>query len=121
MLPLGDWWKGICHAIPGAPQNAGSVGCDTSGALCNLGYARGGCARFPEGDGPDAARFTISRHDHAIIGIDYVLERDHHPFANGRLEYSLAAAAFLTPPESAILTRQAQAYAESYLRRRKES
>ena len=79
------------------------------------------CARFPEGDGPDAARFTVSRHENTVVGIDYVLERDHHPFANGRLEYSLASGAFLAPPESATLSRQAQAYVESYLRRREES
>ena len=54
------------------------------------------------------------------IGIYYVVERDHHPFAHGRLEYSLTAAAFVTPPESATLARQAQAYVESYLRRKKE-
>ena len=100
-MPLGDWWTGVCHAVPGAPQDAGGIGCDTSrGTTCNLGYARGECARFPEGDGPDAVRFTISSHDSAAIGIYYVVERNHHPFAHGRLEYSLAAAAFLTPPES---------------------
>ena len=70
--------------------------------------------------GPDAVRFTISRHEAPRSAIYYVVERDHHPFAHGRLEYSLLAAAFLTPPESATLARQAQAYVESYLRRKKE-
>jgi hypothetical protein len=121
MLPLGDWWTGVCHAMPGAPQDAGGIGCDTSrGVTCNLGYARGECARFPEGDGPDAVRFTISSHDGAAIGLYYVVERNHHPFAHGRLEYSIAASAFLTPPESTTLARQAQAYVESYVRRKKE-
>ena len=121
MLPLGDWWTGVCHAVPGTPQDAGGSGCDTSrGTTCNLGYARGECAQFPEGDGPDAVRFTISSHDGAAIGIYFVVERNHHPCAHGRLEYSLAAAAFLTPPESATLARQAQAYVESYVRRKKE-
>ena len=86
MLPLGDWWTGVCHAVPGAPQDAGGIGCDTSrGTTCNLGYARGECARFPEGDGPDAVRFTISSHEGAAIGIYYVVERDHHPFAHGAI------------------------------------
>jgi len=121
MLPLGDWWTGVCHAVPDAPQDAGGIGCDTSrGTTCNLGYARGECARFPEGDGPDAVRFTISSHEDSAIGLYYVVERDHHPFAHGRLVYSLAAAAFMTAPESATLARQAQAYVESYLRRKKE-
>ena len=122
MLPLGDWWKGVCLAAPGAPQaEAGAAGggwCDTS---CNLGYARGQCARFPEGEGPDAVRFTVSSHESAAIRIYYVVERDHHPFAHGRLEYSPAAGGFLAPPESATLARQAQAYVESYLRRKEEA
>ena len=118
MLPLGDWWKGECHAVPGAPEEAGGTGCDTG---CNLGYARGACVRFPAGAGPDAVRFTISSHESTVIGIYYVVERDHHPFAQGRLAYSPAAKAFVTPPETAVLARQAQAYVESYLRRKKES
>jgi hypothetical protein len=117
MLPLGDWWTGVCHAVPDAPHPAGVSECDTS---CNLGYARGECARFPDGEGPDAVRFTISSHESDVIRIYYVVERDHHPFAHGRLEYSLSAAAFVTPPAAATLTRQAQAYVESYLRRKKE-
>ena len=122
MLPLGEWWKGICHAVPGAPQaEAGAAGgswCDTN---CNLGYARGKCARFPEGEGPDAVRFTGSSHETTAIRIYCVVERDHHPFAHGRLEYSPAAAGFVTPPQTATLARQAQAYVKSYSRRRKES
>ena len=130
MLPLGEWWKGVCHAAPGAPQAesgaAGGggcdIGCDTEcNTECNLGYARGKCARFPDGEGPDAVRFTVSSHESTAIRIYYVVERDHHPFAHGRLEYSPAAAGFVTPPESATLARQAQAYVESYSRRRKES
>jgi hypothetical protein len=118
MLPLGDWWQGYCHAVPGAPHPTGGSGCETT---CNLGYARGECARFPEGAGPDAVRFTICSHESTAIGIYYVVERDHHPFAQGRLEYSPTARAFATPPETATLARQAEAYVESYLRRRKES
>jgi hypothetical protein len=118
MLPLGDWWKGDCQAAPGAPEEAGGTGCETA---CNLGYGRGACARFPEGPGPDAVRFTISSHESGAIRIYWVAERDHYPFAEGRLEYWPAANAFASPPETALLGRQAQAYVESYLRRQKES
>ncbi len=121
MLPLGAWWKGVCLAVPGAPPAetgaAGDSFCDTN---CNLGYARGECARFPAGEGPDAVRFTISSHESTAIHIYYVIERDHHPFAHGRLEYAPATAAFVTPPETVTLARQAQAYVESYLRRKEE-
>jgi hypothetical protein len=118
MLPLGDWWIGLCHAVPTAPQEAGGTCCETG---CNLGYARGACARFPEGEGPDAVRFTISSHERGVIHIGYVVERDHHPFAAGRLQYSPATNAFTEPPHPAPLARQAEAYVESYLRRKKES
>jgi hypothetical protein len=118
MLPLGDWWTGVCHAVPGAPHPVGGNGCDTN---CNLGYARGECGRFPDGEGPDAVRFTVSSHESDCIRIYYVVEGDHHPYAHGQLEYSTSTFAFRTPPESATLARQAEAYVESYLRRKKES
>jgi hypothetical protein len=119
MLPLGGWWKGDCRAGSQAGTAAADGGsCETN---CNLGYARGACPRFPEGEGPDAVRFTVSSHAGASIGIYYVMERDHHPFTHGRLEYSAAVAGFAKPPETAILARQAQAYVESYLRRKEES
>ncbi len=120
LLPLGDCWKGLCRAVPDAPQPEADCGsaCDTS---CNFGYARGVCPRFPTGEGPDAVRFAISSHEGATVRIRYVVECDHHPFDHGRLEYSLASAAFVEAPRTATLARQAQAYVESYLRRRKES
>jgi hypothetical protein len=96
--------------------------------LCNLGYARETCARFPAGDGPDAVRFTISRCDGATLRLYYVMERDHHPFAHGPLEYSRAARSFAAPTASEtppaaqeLVLRQAQAYVESYLRRKSEA
>jgi hypothetical protein len=118
MLPLGDHWTGACHALPDRPWKPDDA---SLRPLCNLGYARGTCARFPDGAGPDAVRFTILRDDAGAIGISYVVERDHHPFAHGRLEYSAEAGAFAAPPSSGILARQAQAYAESYRRRKSQS
>ena len=112
MLPLGESWSGFCRALPEVHP--------TGDACCNLGYARGNCARFPMGDGPDAVRFTISGHESAGLRLYYVIERDHQPFAHGALGYSLAAACLTTPLESETLARQAQAYVESYLRRKKE-
>jgi hypothetical protein len=113
MLPLGESWSGFCRALPDAvhPVNDG---------CCNLGYARGTCGRFPSGDGPDAVRFTISSHEGAVVRIFYVIERNHHPFAHGSLEYSCIAACFSTPLEPETVARQAKAYVESYLRRKKE-
>jgi len=114
MLPLGDAWEGVCRAIPESlwePDETTLLSC------CNMGYARGCCARFPAGDGPDAVRFTIAGDDPQGLHVYYVLERDHHPWSHGPLEFSPAGAAFLGPPTSEATLRLARAYVESYQRR----
>jgi hypothetical protein len=115
MLPLGDSWTGVCCADPAQPWQPDEA---VMRPLCNLGYARGQCAHFPSGDGPDAVRFTVSRDDGASLRLYYVIERDHHPFAHGPLEYSLAARRFVALPPGGAVTAQAQAYVSSYLRLR---
>ena len=116
MLPLGDLWKGVCRAIP-------SQVCPPDDALlrplCHLGYARGTCLRFPSSDpGADAVRFTLSLDDGRSLHLYYVLERDHHPFAHGPLEYSIETGALVQAAPDDVVTRQAEAYAASYLRRK---
>jgi len=59
-----------------------------------------------------------SRGPGRFLRIYYVLERDHHPYAHGPLEYSVAAGAFLNPLAGETLSRQAEAYVESYFRRK---
>ena len=113
MLPLGESWSGFCRALPDDVH-------PVSDACCNLGYARGSCGRFPPGEGPDAVRFTVSSHETNGQRIYYVIERDHEPFAHGALDYGFAAASFMTPVEPETVARQAYAYVESYLRRKKE-
>ena len=118
MLPLGASWTGSCQAVPDASWQPDDT---TLRSLCNLGYARGNCSRFPCDDGPDAVRFTISRDDGRSLRIYYVVERDHHPFAHGPLDYSLAGQRFADPPPGETMGRQARAYVESYLRRKAEA
>jgi hypothetical protein len=59
-------------------------------------------------------RFAISGHDGATVRLYYVIERNHHPFAHGPLEHTGA----VVPGASPLLARQAQAYVQSYLRRK---
>jgi len=109
--PLGDAWTGTCHAAAVEEQPRDS--------LCNLGYARGICPRFPAGDpGPDAARFTIIADHGASLRLYYVLERDHLPFAHGAIEYAPGGETFLPAPAGDLTARQAGAYVTSYLRRK---
>ena len=106
MLPLGGVWEGLCRAVPDQPCQPDR---DILQPLCNLGYARGTCARFPGGEAPDAVRFTVSSDDGASVKLYYVIERDHHPFAHGPVDHP-----------AAILERQADAYLRSYRRRKME-
>jgi hypothetical protein len=113
MLPLGDTWDGVCRAAdsPLQPDEA------TLLSLCNMGYARGRCPRFPTGDGPDAARFTIAAAEPETVRVYYVVERDHRPWSHGPLEFSRASASFVESSADDATLRLARAYVQSYLRR----
>jgi len=118
MLPLGDAWDGICRANPEAPCQPDEV---TLVTQCNLGYARGCCPHFPAGDGPDAARFTIAADGVETVRVYYVLERDHHPWAHGPLEYSRSSDSFAGESVGESTLTLARAYIASYLRRISEA
>jgi hypothetical protein len=118
MLPLGGRWSGVCRANPEAPLPAVET---AQRPLCNLGYARGECPRFPAGEAPDAVRFTVSRDNGAGLLLYYVVERNHLPRAHGPVEYSPALGAVVRGPRAGILTSQAGAYVRSYLRRKTEA
>jgi hypothetical protein len=106
-MPLGDPYMGACAAA-GRPAPD-----DLVRSCCNLGYARGKCPHFPAvEDGGDAARFGIVELAGGTATIRYVIERDHHPFADGTV--TLAES---TQPEGTLLARQARAHLDSYLRR----
>jgi hypothetical protein len=70
---------------------------------------------------PDAIRFTISGDQGSLLRLYYVIERDHHPFAHGPLEYSLTGGGFSNLPAGETFGRQAWAYVESYFRRKTEA
>ena len=118
LLPLGLIWVGVCHAgaAESGPPEEASVR-----RLCQLGYARERCSRFPANDaGADAVRFTISRDDGQLLHLHYVLERDHHPYAHGSLEYQRGSARLVRAPQNEIVRRQAEAYITSYLRQKEQ-
>jgi hypothetical protein len=118
MLPLGDAWDGLCRANPDAPSEPDEI---TLLSICNMGYARGCCPRFPSGDGPDAARFTIAADTPETLRVYYVLERDHHPWSHGPLEFSRGGAPFAGTTAAESTLQLARAYVESYLRRISEA
>jgi hypothetical protein len=79
--------------------------------VCNLGLGRHACEQFPPGSAADAIRFHVAKDAGELINIQYVFEKDCWPAEHGD-------AAALT---NEILRRQAQAFLESYLRRRSEA
>ncbi len=113
-MPLGDVWSGQCRA-PGLDQAGRErrfvIDC------CNLGYARGRCARFPAGNGPDAVRFAVTSHRATTVSLCCVSEKDHLPFARIALEYDVPAGRFTALLPDAILERQAWAYVNTFLLR----
>ena len=114
-LPLGDGLAGRCCADPAGEAVPSQAALENH---CNLGYARGQCGRFPGSAGPEAVRFTVSSQENGIVRIYYVLERDHRPYEHGPLEYDTKRRALVALPSSRLLARQAEAYVDSYLRRR---
>jgi len=90
-------------------------------ALCNLGYARGACARFPDRNAPDAVRFSIARDTGGTIYLRYAIERDHHPFTQGELECRRGTDLVFCAEPLPTLAAQARAYVTSYLARKDEA
>ncbi len=112
-LPLGGGFDGFCRARPEAEFCPGKARLREH---CNLGYARGQCSDFPPGAETDAVRFAISEEGEEILLLSYVLERDHRPFAHGLLRYQTSGRRLLAAPADPVLQRQAEAYADGYLR-----
>ena len=112
--PLGDLFSGTCHA------SASNLTERHQNELCNNGYARGRCDRFPGGSVPDAVRFSVTEDSPARLLVVYVVEKDHAPVEFGTFEYLISDARLDGPPISDVLAQQARAFLESYLSRRAE-
>ena len=113
-LPLGDPYAGVCHARPGEPFEPPASALDD---LCNCGYARGRCDRFPAETTADAVRFSLVSVDPDVICLVYILERAHAPVEHGTLRYATRQSRFADAPPTVILAAQAEAFLESHLAR----
>jgi hypothetical protein len=98
--PLGTVFDGTCEARPDLPFRPSD---DLLYGFCNFGYGRGLCPAFPSDSDCDAVRFTA-------VGnrTIWVLERDYAPVRHG---------SFDEPFPSALLERQAQAFARECLKK----
>jgi hypothetical protein len=114
-FPLGDPFGGACHARSGdviEPPEA------RQRELCNCGYARGRCDRFPGDSAADAVRFSVTDETLTRVSVVYVVEKDHAPAEFGTLEYAIEESRLEGPHISDVLVQQARAFLESYLSRR---
>jgi hypothetical protein len=113
-LPLGDAYTGEClaSANPFQPDE------QQMREVCNLGYGRGRCDRFPEQSPSDAIRFHIARDEGELLSIQYVREKDCWPQSHGVFECSSSNATLENAPADDLLRQQASAFVQSYLRRR---
>lgn len=108
-LPLGDPYLGECRAQSQATAPDES----TLRQLCNRGYGRAECQRFPPESDADAVRFHVSLQQGTLLQIQYIFEKSCWPVRHGVVEFRDGLAA----GSDAVLDRQAAAFAESYLRR----
>jgi hypothetical protein len=83
-LPLGQAWSGVCVAPGFTSQEPEET---ELREICNTGYARGRCGRFPSNAEADAVRFSADR-DGTLV---YILEKDHAPVRHGRVSDLLAS------------------------------
>ncbi|HEV8145996.1 MAG TPA: hypothetical protein VGP79_06430 [Bryobacteraceae bacterium] len=111
--PLIDLYFGVCRARQGEVIEAEEF---IQRDLCNCGYPRGRCDRFPDDGASEAVRFSVVSEAEGMLRIIWVVEREHVPVEHRELEYVVASGAFVETPSSDILLAQARAFVESYLR-----
>jgi hypothetical protein len=110
--PLGKAHSGLCCSRAGERLQPSA---QHQEELCNYGYARGICERFPAESTADAVRFSIVEEDALRLRIVYVLENEHAPAQFGTLEYGIGAGSVLTSCPDATLARQAEAFAQNHI------
>lgn len=114
-VPLGDPCKGVCQASP--DQHRPSF--DDLRALCNHGYARTRCDRFPASATADANRFSIAGDRDGAVELIYIRERDYGPLEHGPATYHVTDQAFTGLPDGdTAINAQARQFIASYLNRK---
>ena len=117
-LPLGDAYAGECRAQAGEPcSNEAQPDESHVREICNSGYGRGKCSRFPQGAPADAVRVHIAKDKKTLVRIQYVQEKDSWPVQHGVAEF-VTASREIRGVDNMILRAQTAAFVESYLRRK---
>ena len=105
--PLGAPHRGLCHAGAAAEPAPEPLLLDG----CNMGYARGCCARLPA-SAADGIRLEVARLDAEAVEILWLLEKDCLPLEHGRARLDRASGVWGCAPEAPKpLRRQIEAFA----------
>jgi hypothetical protein len=114
-LPLGDAYSGECRA----PETTTQPDETHIREICNFGYGRDRCDQFPIPSDADAIRFHVAHDSGELIKIQYIFEKECWPGEHGELEFSVHTSVNAARKSAcATLERQADAFVESYIRRR---
>ena len=85
--------------------------------VCNTGYGRHSCEQFPTSSAADAIRFHVAQDAGELIHIQFIFEKECWPAQRGTADFSVKNGFSDGLPDK-ILRRQAEAFVESYLKRR---
>lgn len=107
-LPLIQEHEGMCHA--------GGADTFANGPVCNHGYARGNCERFPKEEPSIALRYSVLRCDGRELEVLCIAEENHVPVRSRRLHFSPDLNRLSEMDLDACLAAQAIAFSRSYLR-----
>jgi len=112
-MPLGDAYRGTCHADDDVVIEPAE---SDQREMCNCGYARGRCSRFPAGAANigDAVRFSVTHDADGVVRLIWIVESAHSPNAFGSLEYSIPRAELAGSAEALVIA-QARVFVDSYL------
>jgi hypothetical protein len=110
--PLGAAYAGVCQACPEDPFEPPAERQET---LCNAGYARGICERFPPSALFDAVRFSVLEETEGSPRFVWILEREHAPAQFGAFEYDATLKRPIAPGLPAVFDRLAEIFALSHL------
>ncbi len=109
-LPLGAAWEGACHATAEMFEPSGVLLFE----VCNTGFGRARCPRFPAHAPHDAVRFhVLGQGAGASLRIGYVFERGCWPASHAAAEVDPARGIVDPAPESPALAAQLLAFAST--------